>query len=69
MQFFWWRCVVVSPVVQAKIIWADWECLPCVPALQLADLIAEAGPDAVIDIDNALCRESLQVIGARAPPA
>ena len=34
--------------------------------MQLVDLLAEAGPDAVIDIDNALCRESLQVIGA--PP-
>ena len=32
--------------------------------VQLVDLLAEAGPDAVIDIDNALCRESLQVIGA-----
>lgn len=32
--------------------------------MQLVDLLAEAGPDAVIDIDNALCRESLQVIGA-----
>lgn len=32
--------------------------------MQLVDLLAEAGPDAVIDIDNALCRESMQVIGA-----
>ena len=24
----------------------------------------EAGPEVVVDIDNALCRESLQVIGA-----
>ncbi len=38
----------------------------CATARQLVDLIAAAGPDVVIDIDNALCRESLQVIGARA---
>ena len=37
--------------------------------MQLVDLLAEAGPDAVIDIDNALCRESLQVIGAQLMPA
>ena len=41
-------------------------CMTHFARMQLVDLLAEAGPDAVIDIDNALCRESLQVIG---PPS
>ncbi len=31
---------------------------------QLVDILRTVGPDQVVDIDNALCRESLDVIGA-----
>ena len=31
-------------------------------------VLKKVGPDAVVDMDSALCRESLDVIGARFPP-
>ena len=31
-------------------------------------VLKKVGPEAVVDMDSALCRESLDVIGARFPP-
>jgi hypothetical protein len=53
---------LVRPIMRADPTLSE----ACAPACQLVGLIDAAGPDVVIDIDNALCRESLQVIGARA---
>ena len=36
---------------------------------QLIEVLKTVGPDEVVDMDGALCRESLDVIGEPAPPA
>ena len=36
---------------------------------QLIEVLKTVGPDEVVDMDSALCRESLDVIGEPAPPA